>query len=89
MPKTELTGVDFNGGDTSKQTVSPIVGVMVGYTHELDYNLSLDLRYRLSGLMGNKLERTFEHLDANTYDISNDVGLILDNSVSIGIRYNF
>ena len=39
--------------------------------------------------MGNKLERTFEHKNMNEYDISSDVGLILDNSVSVGIRYNF
>ena len=90
MPKTELQGLHFNGGDTSKQTVSPMVGVMLGYTYELDYNLTLDLRYRLSGLMGNKLERTYEDIDdMNTYNISNDIGLIFDNSVSVGIRYNF
>ncbi len=89
MPKTELQGVFFTGGDGSEQTVSPMVGVMLGYSYELDYNLTLDVRYRLSGLMGNKIERTFAHLDGNTYDVSNDVGLILDNSISLGIRYNF
>lgn len=89
MPKTELQGVFFNGGDGSEQTVSPMVGVMLGYSYELDYNLTLDVRYRLSGLMGNKIERTFKHKNGNIYDISNDVGLILDNSISLGIRYNF
>ena len=89
LPKTELQGAYFNGGDNSKRSVSPMVGLMFGYTHELDYNLTLDIRYRLSGLMGNKINRTFEYKDNNTYDISSEIGLILDNSLSIGIRYNF
>ena len=90
VPKTELQGVFFNGGDNSKRSVSPMLGVMLGYTYELDYNLTLDIRYRLAGLMGNEIERTFKYkVDNNTYDISSDTGLILDNSLSIGIRYNF
>ena len=90
VPKTELQGAFFNGGDNSKRSVSPMLGVMLGYTYELDYNLTLDIRYRLAGLMGNEIERTFEYKeDNNTYDISSDTGLILDNSLSIGIRYNF
>ena len=67
-----------------------MLGVMLGYTYELDYNLTLDIRYRLAGLMGNEIERTFEYIgDNNTYDINSDTGLILDNSISVGIRYNF
>ena len=90
VPKTELQGAFFNGGDNSKRSVSPMLGVMLGYTYELDYNLTLDIRYRLAGLMGNEIERTFKYkVDNNTYNISSDTGLILDNSLSIGIRYNF
>lgn len=90
LPKTELQGAFFNGGDNSKRGVSPMMGIMVGYTHELDYNLTLDIRYRLAGLMGNELTRTFvSDVDYKTYDISSDTGLILDNSVSVGIRYDF
>lgn len=90
IPKLELRGPFFNGGDSSERSVSPMLGVMLGYTYELDYNLTLDIRYRLAGLMGNEIERTFEYIaDNNTYDINSDTGLILDNSISVGIRYNF
>lgn len=90
LPKTELQGAYFHGGDSSKRSVSPMVGVMLGYTYELDYNLTLDLRYRLAGLMGNELNRTHIYAgDMQEYDIKNEIGLILDNSLSIGIRYNF
>lgn len=90
MPKTELQGVYFVGGNSTERTVSPMLGIMLGYTYELDYNLSLDLRYRLAGLMGNEIDRTFRFIeDDEIYAIGNDIGLILDNSISLGIRYNF
>ena len=90
LPKIELRGRDFVGGDSSESSVSPMFGVMLGYTYELDYNLTLDLRYRLSGLMGHEIDRTFIYKeDLQEYAISSDTGLILDNSLSIGIRYNF
>lgn len=90
LPKTRLQGRDFTGGDSSQRGVSPMVGLMVGYSHKLDYNLTLDLRYRLSGLYGTEHNRTFIHKDdGETYSIGNKIGLMLDNAISLGIRYNF
>ena len=85
LPTTELDGIKFVGGERKESTVSPMAGVMFGYSHELDYNLTLDLRYRLAGLFGPEHER----VDTAGYVFKNDIGLILDNSLSIGIRYNF
>lgn len=85
MPTTELDGTVFVGGDRKEQTLSPMAGIMLGYAHELDYNLTLDIRYRLAGLMGTDHER----IDTAGYTFKNEIGLILDNSLSIGIRYNF
>ena len=62
-----------------------LAGIMIGYTHELDYNLTFDIRYRLAGLFGGEQERTLLGGEA----FSNDIGLILDNSISFGIRYDF
>ncbi|MEE1110577.1 MAG: hypothetical protein UIH99_00005, partial [Alphaproteobacteria bacterium] len=73
--------------DATNMTASPILGVMLGYTYDLDYNLTLDVRYRLSGFMGTEHERVFNYFD--DYDIKNKIGLVLDNSISIGLRYNF
>lgn len=87
LPKTELQGAGFVGGDSSERAFSPMVGVMLGYSHKLDYNLTLDVRYRLAGFMGTEHERVFNYFD--DYDIKNKIGLVLDNSISIGLRYNF
>ena len=89
LPKTELQGIFFSGGDDSERGVSPMVGLMAGYSHKLDYNLVLDIRYRLAGFVGPDHERKFVYEDLNEYDIKNEIGLILDNSISIGLRYEF
>ena len=91
MPTTEFDNIYLDSGDRKEQTVSPMVGIMLGYAHELDYNLTLDIRYRLAAFQG------MEHnLDASAAGVANglesfknEIGLILDNSLSIGIRYNF
>lgn len=85
MPTTELDSAVWVGGDRKESGLSPMVGVMLGYSYELDYNLTLDVRYRLAGLMGTEHKR----IDTASYEFTNDIGLILDNSISLGIRYNF
>lgn len=85
MPKTELDGAAFVSGGRSERTVSPMGALMVGWTKSLDYNLTLDLRYRLAAFGGTEHERTLD----NGYDFKNEIGLILDNSISLGIRYEF
>lgn len=88
MPKVRLQGVHFVGGDSSQRGVSPMLGIMGGWSYHLDYNLLLDLRYRLGMFWGPKIEREFKR-DANVYDISADVGMVWDNSISVGLRYEF
>ena len=89
LPKVRWQGASFTGGDSSERNVSPMVGLMAGWSYHLDYNLLLDFRYRLAMLWGPEHTRQFEYLDGNEYDISNDIGLILDNSISVGLRYEF
>ena len=88
MPKVRLQGVHFVSGDSSERSVSPMLGFMGGWSYHLDYNLLLDLRYRLGMFWGPKIEREFKR-DANVYDISADVGMVFDNSISVGVRYEF
>ncbi len=85
MPKTELDGAAFVSGGRSERTVSPMGALMVGWAKSLDYNLTLDLRYRLAAFGGTEHERTLD----NGYDFKNEIGLILDNSISVGVRYEF
>ena len=89
LPKVRWQGASFTGGDSSERNVSPMVGLMAGWSYHLDYNLLLDFRYRLAMLWGPEHTLQFEYLDGNEYAISNDIGLILDNSISVGLRYEF
>ena len=86
FPTTTLDSVDFtDDGHRSKTGFSPILGLMAGYTHKLDDNLVLDLRYRIAGFYGTTQERELD----TTHYFKNKIGLILDNSISLGIRYEF
>ena len=89
LPKVHWQGAFFSGGDSTERNVSPMIGLMGGWSYKLDYNLVLDLRYRLAMFWGPEHEREFVHTDFNSYVISNDVGMVLDNSISVGLRYEF
>lgn len=91
MPKTELDYAGFETGGRSKRTVSPMGALMVGYVYKMDSNLSLDLRYRLAAFSGTKHSRVFSDFSSELegYMFTNKIGLILDNSISVGIRYEF
>lgn len=85
----KISGDYFNGYDKEKTAFSPMAGLMFGWTHELDENLVVDLRYRLAGMTGAELKLHFQDMDNNTYGFKSKTGMILDNSVSLGIRYEF
>ena len=93
VPRTELNDDQFKSGNNPKWGVSPMAGLMAGYSHKLDDNLVLDLRYRIAGFMGNEQERqwgpTVVPVALADLHFKNKMGLILDNSISIGIRYEF
>lgn len=91
LPTVKWYGQDFTGGEDKERGVSPMGAFMFGYARKLDYNLWLDLRYRLSVLSGPEHKRTFEYVlpPYDEYEITNKVGLILDNSISVGLRYEF
>ena len=96
MPRTELIDDAFKSGNNPKWGVSPIFGLMGGYALKLDDNLMLDLRYRFAGLWGNEQKRewaTGTSLpgvgDISGRHLKNEIGFIMDNSISVGIRYEF
>lgn len=81
----------YNSNRT-ESTVSPMGALMIGYTHKLDDNFVLDLRYRIAGFSGTEQEVSYETKYGATttrFDFENKIGLILDNSVSVGLRYEF
>ncbi len=86
LPMTTLDSVAFtDAGNRDKTGVSPMLGLMAGYSYKLDDNLVLDLRYRIAGFYGTSQERELN----TTHYLKNKIGLVLDNSISIGIRYEF
>ena len=99
LPKTELDDDAFKSGGRSERNVSPMVGLMAGWSYHLDYNLLLDFRYRLAMLWGPEHTRAYRDgasvdygtstLDLTGVEFTNDIGLILDNSISVGLRYEF
>ena len=96
LPKMELLDDSFKTGNNPKWTVSPMAGLMAGYTHKLDDNLVLDLRYRFAGFMGAEQTREWQAGttlpgigDVGGDHLRNKIGFIMDNSISVGIRYEF
>lgn len=89
MPMTSLDGDIFVKGSRSKSSVSPMAGLMAGYTHKLDDNFVIDFRYRLAGWNGLKHTRHFEDIADNLYYLETKIDLVLENSLSIGLRYEF
>lgn len=91
MPISTIDTIYSNGNERKEYGFSPMAGVMLGYSRELDYNLVLDIRYRFSGMTG--IEQRINDLtfpnDTNKYWFQNDIDFILDNSISLGIRYEF
>ncbi len=79
-----------DGSDRTRYGFAPMIGVMLGYSYELDYNLVLDVRYRLSGLTGwhHRIDGLVD-MDDNRFWFENEVNFVLDNSISIGLRYEF
>ena len=86
LPTTTLDAVRFtDDGNRKKVGVSPMGALMAGYSYKLDDSLVLDLRYRIAGFYGTTQKR---ELDGDHY-FKNKIGLVLDNSISVGLRYEF
>lgn len=85
----KLSGDYFLGYDKDKTVVSPMAGLMFGWTRALDDNLVVDLRYRLAGMTGTDLKVNFQDQKNVEHWFKSKTGMIMDNSVSLGIRYEF
>lgn len=89
MPTTTLDGVFFDYEKRKETGFAPVAGIMLGYSYELDYNLTLDLRYRFAGMTGLKHQVDMENYLKEKFVFENKIDAIFDNSLSIGIRYEF
>lgn len=91
LPKTVWNWDAFLPGNSEKTSISPMGGLIFGISHRLDYRFILDMRYRLAGFYGTKHTRYFEdnNTPANKYYFNSDMGMVLDNQFSLGLRYEF
>lgn len=78
-----------DGADRKEYGFSPMAGIMVGYSHKLDDNLILDIRYRFAGMTGVEHRVNMDITGENSHWLQNDIDIIWDNSLSVGIRYEF
>ncbi len=91
FPKATTDWDYFISNSASETKISLMGALMAGYEHYLSNSVVLDLRYRLAGFVGPKYERgtipRFEDDPLESLEIN--VGFILDNSISVGLRYEF
>lgn len=64
----------------SKTSASPMGAVMLGWTSRMTEKTYLDIRYRFAAFSGSTLK---------DLGVETKVGLIMDNSLSVGVRYEF
>ena len=96
---TSLDGTDFvDLNNRNERTIGFMGGINLGYAYKLDDNLVLDFRYRLAGIVsGNKNSREMELLDdpsdptgpTSIHKVNVKNNFVMDNSISLGIRYEF
>lgn len=95
FPRGTLDFANFEAGNASKTRVSPMGALMAGYSYYMTDSLALDFRYRLAGFTGPKWTRNVISgtvVDDNGVELKTletKVGFIIDNSLSIGLRYEF
>jgi len=91
FPRGTLDNKWFAPGDASETKLSFMGALMAGYSYNLSNSVALDFRYRLAGFTGPEWTRNF--LPGNDYDdaqaLETKVGFIIDNSLSLGLRYEF
>ncbi|MBQ0013597.1 MAG: outer membrane beta-barrel protein [Proteobacteria bacterium] len=88
LPMTEINAATFVWNGAKKTSVGVMGSAMLGYSIPLDENFTFDLRYRLSAITGSTHKVTWT-VAANDYYVSNKIGIIWDNSVTLGLRYGF
>ena len=87
VPKAEFGFTTF---DETDRAISPMFALMVGYSYDLDPRVTLDFRYRLAGFFGPDVKATGYNSAQDIYwDVKSKTGFVLDNSISLGLRYEF
>lgn len=94
FPRATLDWEYFEKDNASKTKLSFAGALMAGYSYYMTDSLALDFRYRLAGFVGPKLTRNVmagvkDENDVELRTLETKVGFVIDNSFSIGLRYEF
>lgn len=90
FPKASMDWDYFTTGKSAETTTSFMGAVMLGYSTYLSDHVVLDLRYRLSGFQGPKWTRGVDPaFDGVLTSLEMKTGYIIDNALTIGLRYEF
>lgn len=94
FPKVTMDWEYFVSNSSSETKLSFIGGLMAGFGHRLSDRVVLDIRYRIAGFYGPTLTRgVIPAYQVNTGvqldSLETKTGFILDNSLSMGLRYEF
>ena len=93
FPRATLDWEYFENNTASKTKLSFMGALMAGYSYYMTDSLALDFRYRLAGFTGPKWTRNVTPAGTVRYNgltsLETRVGFIIDNSLSLGLRYEF
>jgi opacity protein-like surface antigen len=94
--KISIDGLLFQNSTSGAEYTDNLlkVGVTAGYAFRVGDNMHIDLRYRLSGIQGPEVSRTFwwdQYNDGNYREFILKItsGLVLENAFSVGLRVSF
>lgn len=83
-----MTNITINNSavsEKSKRNFSPVGALMFGWSYELDRAVDFDIRYRLALSRGGDISVD----TGGGSSIKTEIGYMLDNTLSAGIRYSF
>lgn len=96
FPRATMDNEFFAPEYESETKLSVTGAAMLGYSYNVSESVALDFRYRLAGFYGPKWVRHMvspnDFHDANNVELQSletKVGLVIDNSFSFGLRYEF
>jgi len=69
----------------SETSISPMAALTGGWLYQLDDKIDFDVRYRLAFFDGGNVTLDM----TNGYEVKTEMGWVMDNSLSAGIRYKF
>lgn len=92
-PEVKLDGDLFENKEYSKSALSVKVGAAVGYSAHVADNAYIDFKYRLSGFRGPDLTNAFlwdQYVGTDElYSLNVKTGIVIENALSVGVRFYF